>query len=359
MIHEIPVNPQITLSEGQGYTGVREWTLDWDDSVDEFLRVVCESHWPGKPDCLPVHVSCGAYDDKVVIQQRKDSLHRDHVVETMGLLPQYSKLRVTAQYALLRINNCWPTTIPKPKHPAGTTMHLSARGSSQFLSVSPATVRAPSPLMVGECQDLPSGAIVQNAFGTRLIIALAEYRVTCGRMTRDQAGGVYKGFIAMNGFAWDAYQGCVNSRALTQDKFLGAEDETLLFDGYEIAETAIAHPTDTLRYNLTAVLKKRTILNEDGSQALDAAGDAVGWNHDFIAKGSYKEWDWRRIKIAAMEGGNVLRCRNRYPLSDFSFLFIDNETYEEPAACDTVLNDDITSMPSDHVRRLSDGTPCP
>jgi hypothetical protein len=61
-IQELGVFPQTTLSEGQGQTGTRQWCIDYKD-LDEFLTIVCASHFPGYPDSLPIQIQSGEFWD--------------------------------------------------------------------------------------------------------------------------------------------------------------------------------------------------------------------------------------------------------------------------------------------------------
>ena len=322
-IQEINVFPQTTYSEGQGQIGVRKWVLDPGDDIDAFTLIVCESHWPGQPDSIPIKVDTGAFYDGVLVSRDCAS---PRTVETLGDLPKYSKRLVVAQYALHRMTNCWPITIRKPWHPEGTTLTLRVKGSGQVLLVSPAGLRAvPPSAYAGE-----EGVALGRSIGTRIIMPIAEYHITCDRMTEEQVDTAQ---ARGGGGVWDSYLGCVNENPGWEYDFLNAEAGTLLFDGYELTESNVCHPTDSRRWKFTAVLKRRLVLDESGLPVLDCDGIAIGWNHDFVNVGGQKQWGWRYIKMlnskrsceessaASDSGATNGDIKPRYPDKIFEYLF--------------------------------------
>ena len=304
-IQELAVFPWVTFNEGQGHLGLRKWLLGPNDNVLEFARIICRSHFPGYPDSIPIQVQYGAYKENVVIK-RDDANIRTH--ETMGDLPDCSLTLVIAQYALHRMTNCWPDEIPKPWHPPGTTLSLKIRGSGQALLVTPAGMRAASAALI--CT--PGAEAYANAMGTRLIIPITEYHISCGRMTREQVN------VAFTAMDWDNYQGHVNfvgDNPQASDYFLGAAEGTLLFDGYEFTETTVCDVDEPRRYCLTACLKQRVITDQYGRVRVDKEGNPVGWNHDFIPVNG-KPWAWTFISL-----WDNNRCVPRYPVTDFKNMF--------------------------------------
>ena len=243
MINELEVFPQFTLSEAQGHVGVRRWTLDPCDDLAKFLRIVCKSHFPGYQDSIPVQIQTGGLWEGVV-------LTREHArtYETLGEPPKYGKTLVVAQYALHRMTNKWPRhltgtdesgqPVKKPYHPPGTTLSVRVRGSGQFLLVSPAGMRTGT---MNELLCTPGTESLSASVGTRIVIPITEYHLTCDRMTLEQVND------AMRTPSWDDYQGSVNKY-----KFMGAPPGTLLFDGYESPETFACDVDEPLRYSLTA-----------------------------------------------------------------------------------------------------------
>jgi len=246
----------------------------------------------------------------------------------MGDLPDCGGTLVVAQYALHRMTNCWPDAIPKPWHPVGTTLTLKIRGSGQFLLVTPAGMRAASAALV--CT--PGAESLAHSLGTRIIVPVTEYHISCDRMTRAQVND------AFDAGDWDNYQGHINyydenPRLCT---FLGAPGGTLLFDGYELTETMVCDVDEPRRYCLTASFKQRIITTEDGKVRLDNNGNPVGWNHDFIPFNG-KPWAWTFI---ALWDNN--RCLPRYPQADFTNMFGTaslNDECECPDSGQTELKD--------------------
>lgn len=308
-IKELEVFPQIILSEGQGFVGTRRWSLDLKDNVNAFMNVVCRSHWPSRPDVIPVSVQSGAFWDGAIV-----TCHGIAKAGTMGSLPTYNKYLVVVQYALHRMTNCWPRQIPKPWHPKGTTLSLKIRGSGQYLLISPAGLRGASIASYGGCADeggtgtiaIPQQSLTQSA---RIIIPITEYHVTCDRMTRSQ---VENALI----LDWDNLNGCVNAPTNNSDGgyFLGAPPGTLLMDGYEIDESFACDYIEPLRYRMSAVFKQRIITDTDGVPKVVGTPDChepVGWNFDYIGTGrggekDDKGWGWRKILMLDEYSDNMV-----------------------------------------------------
>jgi hypothetical protein len=298
-VNELGVFPQVTYSEGQGHTGVRHWTLDYGDDVFKFVAAVCASHWPKEPDSVPVSVQWGPYSKSTVLKREGDRTR-----DTIGDLPTYGKILVVAHYAMHKLTNCWPSEIPKPWHPEGTSLSLKIRGSGQYILISPAGMRTgQTPMVDPNCRHTGLTEAFSHAVNCRIVCPVTEYRLTCGRMTPGLVDA------AMNPH-WDSLQGTVNSKP-----FLRAEEGTLLFDGYELEDTYVCDANNPHRYNLSATLKQRVILDDDGVP-LKVGSYSVGWNHDFVnVKGD--TWGWRRI-FMLNEGKD---CNLRYIEHDFRTMF--------------------------------------
>lgn len=310
-IHEIPSSPQIVMSEGQGLTGTRQWIVGSGEDVVSFMQTVCESHFPGFPDCLPVEVRVGP-------QWEGNKIYRpsQRYYENMGSLPSYNSYLVNATYALQRLTNCWPTAIPKPAHRAGTAMSLRVRGSGQMLLITAAGARgAATPLML--CNDQIARESFTASLATRVAIPTAEYHITCDRITPHQLNLILG---PDRPHRWDKLLGCVNMKA-SRIGFLGHSPETLLFDGYELAETFVPNIDSPRRYRLTAILKSRVIMQGE-QQVKDTYGNIVGWNHDFTNLKS-GTWGWTYIKIenGKLPGSNLTNCVARYTPAVFEAMF--------------------------------------
>lgn len=324
-IIEVPVVPQITFSNSMGVTGTRKWLLSPDVNRTEFTRIVCRSHLPDYPDCIPIQVEVGPADDQVVH-------HRDNGApryeENMGVFPHYGQYQVVAHYALQRMTNCWPEAIPKPWHPVGTTLNLRVRNATQIIQVTPAGARGAISSPLSGCTD--GGEALAASVGTRVLVPVTEYYLSCDRMLPadvDLALGADD--LSPTG-GWDIMQACVNS-----DWFMGCAPGTLLFDGYEIQETFACDNVSPLRYCMTACLKQRVITESTGENVgapLQRAGVYVGWNHDYVAVEGSAKWDW--VFIQLWQAGD---CVPRYWYMEFKNLFGDNTT-SNPQGCDVADN---------------------
>ena len=168
----------------------------------------------------------------------------------------------------------------------------------------------------------PGAAGLGASIGTRVIVPIAEYHVTCDRMTLAQVDQAFfiPTQVSSTGCNWDLLLGCVHGGENPNSDFLGAEAETLLFDGYELTETFCCDILDPIRYRLTAVFKKRILTDLGGTPLTDEDGLVVGWNHDYVNKMvdgvPSKQWAWQYIQM--MQNGE---CAPRYTPYDFSSLF--------------------------------------
>jgi len=281
MLNEEPVIDQITYND-QGVIGTRKWSLDQGDDLDGAVLMICESHWPGSPDMLPINVQVGAFWEGTVIhgsgQQTK---------LTIGPLPTYGKYGIVAHYQLHNLVNCWPEKYPKPWHPKGTTLSLRIRSSGQSLLVSPAGFR---PGTEGVCNPESPIMAMNPASQSTILISITEYHLTCDRMTLDQ---VNKAFDSEHGYGmdWDLRENTVN-----EAPFMGAVPGTMLFDNYELDEIYVPHPITPHRYRLTALLRQRNIVDPYGHPLVACDGQYVGWNHDYVVE-SKKGGAWRFINL--------------------------------------------------------------
>jgi len=323
MIQELSVFPQTHYSEHQGLVGTRKWVLDHNDNLIEFTRIICKSHWPGYPDSIPISVQTGAFFDNVVI--RRDDVTNPRTIETLGGLAEYGKVLVVAQYALHKITNCWPDHIAntqKPMHPNGTTLSLRVRGGGQFLLVSPSGMKALSRLM--ECNPTINVEGLSPSIGTRIVLPVTEYQISCDRMTYKQVDR------AMSYRHWDNYQGSVNTQI-----FLGAPPGTLLFDGYDISETHACDVDNPHRYCMTACLKRRVVSDIHGNPLKDGEpGRYVGWNHDYVnlvdpTNRKKQTWGWHFILMNEYKLDQQPRCVPRYSSLIFDWLFMPPPTVDQ------------------------------
>lgn len=319
MITELAVFPQTAYTDGQGQVGTRKWVVDHNDDLDELLQVITASHWPGRKDCIATDVQCGAMHDSVVVNRACDS---PRYQQTMGELPKYSKYQIVAHYKLFHVNDCWPEELgPKPYYPLGSTLSVNVKGGGQYILVTPASMKmmAPDALVCHE-----DGEGTSPGFLGKVRIPVAEYHLTCGRLTRTQVDSIFA-------FKhWDELLGCVNedTEDASQNLFK-APPGTLVFDNYMLTQTDICDSVTPHRWQLTAILKRRSILDEDGDTLYDEDGKAIGWNYDYInIHESDKRWGWRKIKIWD-EG----LCRDRYPKSNFNDLFGEDPSEDPRPAC--------------------------
>lgn len=313
MIQELPVYPRRTFSRANGMVGTRMWALDHNDDLEWFLSVVAASHWPGNPNAIPIEITEGPFQGKDEYIQR--ACEDPRYFQDFGAMVEAAKVQIVARYVLHGVRNCWPEKIPKPWHPPGTTLELKIRGGGQSWIVTPNIPVAQSDLMT--CNE---NIHANPAMGTRIFIPITEYHISCDLMTRRQVDKAL-GDPPHEKNEWEIFVQGVNDGS-----FLGARREQLRFESYDITESWAATNVRSHRYRMTAHLKKRAVLNTDGSLMLDEDDDVIGWNHDYVplrnANNPSQKYGWYRINLpnpATDSPGNV--CVNRYPLYDFDAMF--------------------------------------
>ena len=257
--------PQLTLSVAQGHTGVRRWYLNCATrrKLKSALHSICESHWPGQKDCLPVAIQAGAPDEKANVL---GNIGIDELSEKLELFDTYL---IVAQYQLLHISDMWPVT-GKPSHPQNTILTLQVRGGAEMLQVDPLAF-----LIGGEGRQLAP----DPSFNCRIRIPLTEYHLTCDRVTDRELCQI------MDRMSWKLREGTVNEE--TKDSptglFLNEYEGTLLFDTWTLDQTFVPDVKNPRRWRLSCVLKCRNVPFVQGSYPdnPEKTQYAVGWNHDF------------------------------------------------------------------------------
>lgn len=318
MICELETYPQFVYDNG-GQCGLRRWTLDPGDDVDNFVQTVCESHWHSNPDVLPESVEVGGFFEQVIVHAAGP-----HTTKTLGPPPTFNKTLVVARYRLHNLVNCWPDRIPKPWHPLGTTLTCKIRGSGEAILVNPSGFRIGG---IHDCDKTTAQIGLGERDTTRIIIPITEYHISCDRMTLAQ---VNRAWDALGGgLDWDQRVGTVNDvNNEDQPPFLGCPPETLLFDSYEVDETYVPSTINPHRYRLTAVMKQRDVVGNDRKPLKDCDGNFIGWNHDFTSV--TKEgagWHYYRLRNDQQHckngspGPAIDPCGPRFQLVQFCNLF--------------------------------------
>ena len=257
----LAVFPQGALSVAQGLTGMQRWYLRGADhkQLKATLKKICDSHWPGVPDCVPVTVQWGAADDKV---QVTGNVGIDQLSDE---LPAFDQYLIVCQYQLLHISDPWPIS-GKPAHPNGSVLAYQTRGGAEMLQVDPLAM-----LYGGSGGRQMASPPSTNS---RIIVPLTEYHITCDRLTDKHLCDV----MGSGNHPWRKREGTVNFQ-----KFMNEPPGTVMFDTWTLDQTFAPDVNNPRRWRLTAVLKVRNIPGAKGDYP-DKWFDfkhPMGWNHDY------------------------------------------------------------------------------
>lgn len=190
--------------------------------------------------------------------------------------------RYTTDFSLAK----WPCAFPKPEIPAGTQLVMRTRSSAQVIRIPPRKMVA-----AGNPAGLPSGyQFDPDGVEGRLYLPTTEFQLQWYYVDEPDAQ------------TWeDDYVGKVNEVA-----FLGAEAETLLFEGADIEPSPQFITSNPFAFTVTCHFRKRRIVD---------AADIYGWNHEFALQG------WDRVQMKNGAGQLV----NRYLLADFTGMFVESD----------------------------------
>jgi hypothetical protein len=294
----LAVFPQGTLSTAQGFTGTHHWYVrgPWSNVIKK-IRVICDSHWPGMPDAVPVTVQWGPPDQQVRVAGNIA------LSELNKKLPEFDQYQIVAQYQLLHISDPWPIS-GKPGHPKGSVLALQVRGNAEVMQVDPAGVVS-SGKGSGRTGCMSEGSIelVQaKTFNSRFYCALTEYHLIADRLTDAQLCYI------MHRRPWRDREGTVNAEVHDpQNKynggsifgFLSEPEGTLYFDNWTLDQTFAPDIDNPRRWRLACTLKCRQIADMLGPYPEDCLIDKypVGWNHDYKRNNKGSALGWRFVMM--------------------------------------------------------------
>lgn len=254
------------ISDGGGNTAERIFLTTWANRI-ALAEALCEgddkfaSKWPALASCRI---------QSFAIQPFSQSLVTSGVVSDPGTqLPNYETggkpaAIVRATYGPAFDGKAWPTDITKPEVREGTVLRLRARGSGQFLTI-PARMLKWEPSSPGETAD---DNPVPPDIGAALVIPATEYNVQWDFIDDPPL------------LRLENLVGAVDVGGL-----FGAEEETILFEGYDLDDAFKCYPQSPNTYRVNLTFRKRRIVDGD---------NVYGWNHDFREEPA----GWTRILMA-------------------------------------------------------------
>ena len=279
--HELAGSGASQHSIDQANSATRMFLIQWSDRIDFLSELATLAHPVWGPTCAVNSIQIQPFST----EQPPSVVIDDPTVNDVSYLQNsgYNCL-VVCQYNTDFSLAPWPCDIPKPTIPAGTEMVMRLRASTQVL-------RMPARKFVSASNPTRSTAgYVPDPDGPegRIIIPTSEFQLQWYYVDEPPIS------------TWEEdYQGRVN-----EEVFLGAEAETILFEGFDIEPSNQFIPTDPFCFTVTCHFRKRRIL--DGSTVR-------GWNHEFELEG------WERVQMKDGTGS----LQDRYLQVDFSDMFVE------------------------------------
>jgi hypothetical protein len=267
--------------------GDRLFLVGWSDRL-AFAATLSGKQWPGIPYCFCRNIQIDLFSRQLCPDAAT-------LTDPNSTLVSYSQnggmvALVRATYGTDYSTAPWPCQVPKPSHTEGTQLKLRIRSSGQFL-----TVPADATTWSDNTEAYPEGPLPTPDTNARITIPIVEYHIEW----------LYVDEPPLN--EWDELLGCVNA-----GEFLGAEAETILFEGYESDQSTQFVIADPFCWKLVPVFRKRRIV---------VGENVYGWNHELRNDG------WTKIKMSDGDGGQV----DRYSTADFSTMFTEADCEEEPS----------------------------
>jgi hypothetical protein len=270
-----------TLNYSNGWTAAQKWLMGH-EFVDAFIASRVLTPFPGTTSLRPQQFKVNPSNDGEVAVLADGSADWEIV---------------TVEFALDFLDTPWPSNIPRPTYPAGTTLKLQAKASGQFLLL-PAEAVKPD-----EIDDRPmlrvngvevvnpdynkalAGAGNQNPQKARVFIPLVDFELEWDRIPAGTPL-TYNGLIGKTNDA----------------SFMGAEAGVLLLEGPKLDPSYTLNTSNPWAHKITLTLKARRIVIGE---------NIYGWNHDYVTG---KGWQKQTMEDGA--GGKVLR----YPGTSFDSL---------------------------------------
>lgn len=273
MVQELAGSNGSSHAIGQGNNCTRQFLVPWDSRFTDAETLLGSSH-PELPWSWCHHVRIEPFPPEPKASGGDISPTTEAIQYDQGLL--------TAEYATdFSVANQWPTVVPKPSLRANTTLQIAAQMAGEFMRFAARAARWADNLSADPDEPVPE----DDSPAGRLLVRQGELTLTWNYVDNPPLD------------RFDAMMGCVNTAV-----FLGLGVETLLFSGYELAESTKASVTSPGTWTMKIQLQFRQIR---------IGAVSFGWNHEYRG-----EDGWERVYVH-----NGLDWALRYTPVDFSGMF--------------------------------------
>jgi hypothetical protein len=249
-ITELSGSPRESLNESSGSSAERRYLVPMNTRIT-FAQAQVGKGYPNFPQARVVAIDMQPW-------MGDDALPEGTSVDPALATADYGDqpCLITVKYGPDFTQKAWPTEFPKPAFLLGTELRFQIRGSVEALMI---------PTSGCKWEDDDSGSGSTSGSGGEIPVPEDTNSLI---LIPSRAIQIQWDFV--NDPPITRLESMVGR--LNSDTFLGSEDETLLFEGYDITETfrasAIAPHTNRVTVNLS-------------QRRIDTGGGIVGWNHDY------------------------------------------------------------------------------
>lgn len=270
---ELAGSPRESLSESSGSSAERKFLVPWTSRLTFAQALVSTATaYPHFPQARVVAID-------IVPWMEQEALAGDVIVSPELATAGYGTqpALITVKYGPDFTQKVWPMNMPKPDIRFGTELRFQIRGSGKFITIPSAATKW------DDDPPLDPPAAVPEDTNSAILIPIQSIQLQWDFVDEPPIT-VLKGLL-----------GKVNSV-----EFLGAAEECLLFESYEITETFRAGVANPHTNRVTIQFSERQIPYLTGF---------VGWNHDYREDPA----GWARLLTSDGEP--------RYKVDDFTNMF--------------------------------------
>lgn len=239
--NELGGSPRESLSESSGSAAERRFLVPWDTRLTFAQQIVSGfTKYPHFPQARVVAMELQPWND--------DMVPFGTIVDPSIQSALYSSqpCLITVKYGPDYTQKAWPTDFTKPSPIRfGTELRFQIRGSAKYLLVPAAACKWEDDATIPVPEDVNSV----------ILIPMRSIQLQWDFVDDPPIDRL------------EDFQGRIN-----EDSFLGAPEETLLFETYEVTETFRAAPSNPHTNRVTINLVQRKI---------DTGSGIVGWQHDY------------------------------------------------------------------------------
>lgn len=275
-ITELAGSPRESINESSGSSAERHFLVPMSARLT-FAQSLVGTAYPNFPQARVVSVDLQPW-------MKEDALPQGAFVDPEIATADYGDqpCLITVKYGPDFTQKAWPTEFTKPSPiRVGTELRFQIKGDAKFLLIPTSACRwEDDPSYEDDGGEIP----VPEDANTAILIPSRTIQLQWDFIDNPPIQKL------------ESLVGRVN-----EDEFLGSEPETILFEGYEVAETFRASPINPHTNRVTISLSQRRV--DAGS------GTIVGWNHDYRESPS----GWAKLLLSDSEP--------RYKQDEFGDMF--------------------------------------